>query len=127
MSKSTKGLVWNRETRKLSEIEIKDYKDVQDALFMEDYDSSASDVTLTVAMCDMDGYRVTAYVDDCGLLKSKPLSAVVGYPQPLAGNIVFVGDVDEEGNDSDVPKEAFEGATKDGLPYVIDLDGVIYG
>jgi hypothetical protein len=82
---------------------------------------------LTVAMCDMDGYRVTAYVDDCGLLKSKPFSAVVGYPQPLAGNIVFVGDVDEEGNDSDVPKEAFEGVTKDGLPYVIDLDGVLYG
>lgn len=123
--KSTIGLVWNRETCKMRPIEIKNYKDVQEALFMEDHDSNARHITLTVAVCDMDGYRVTAYVDDEGLLKSKPLTAVVGYPQPLAGNIVFVGDVDEEGNDMDIPEEIGRNMIN-GLPYVVELDGALF-
>lgn len=127
MKKPIKGLLFDRENSRISEIRISGYKDVQNALFMTSHDGEeyGQFVTLTVVTFELNGARVTAYVDDEGLLKAKPLTAVVGYPEPLAGNIVFVGDVDDEGNDTDVPTEAFEGMAKDGLPYVVAIDGII--
>ena len=126
MKKPIKGLLFDRENSRISEIRISGYKDVQNALFMTSHDGEDGRfVTLTVVTFELNGARVTAYVDDEGLLKAKPLTAVVGYPEPLAGNIVFVGDVDDEGNDTDVPTGAFEGMAKDGLPYVVAIDGII--
>ena len=123
MKTPTKGLLFDRENSQMSEIKIRDYKDVQDALFMTTHDRHT--VTLTAVTFELNGASVVAYVDDEGLLKSKPLTAVVGFPQPLAGNIVFVGDLDDRCDHTDIPMEAFEGIAKDGLPYVVSIDGFV--
>ena len=95
MKKPIKGLLFDRENSRISEIRISGYKDVQNALFMTSHDGEDGRfVTLTVVTFELNGARVTAYVDD-------------------------------EGNDTDVPTGAFEGMAKDGLPYVVAIDGII--
>lgn len=45
------------------------------------------------------GHKLTVFCDDEGMLKEGNLGRLVGnYPQPIFGDIVIAGDVDEEGN-----------------------------
>ena len=50
------------------------------------------------------GEELTLVVDDEGMLKSGNFGRdVVGYPQPLFGNIIVTGGVDDEGNTLSIP------------------------
>lgn len=70
--------------------DIKTYKDYYPLLNADCFDA---------VMVEWDGVAVTLFVDDEGLMKSGNIGRTVkGYPQPLFGNIVVCGGVDERGN-----------------------------
>jgi len=57
-----------------------------------------------VVTIDWKGYQLSLFVDDEGLLKSGNCGREIeGTCQPLFGNIVVCGGVDEEGNTMSVP------------------------
>lgn len=78
------------------ETDIKSYKDYYRHLNCDLFD---------VVMVEWDGEEISIYVDDEGMLKSGNLGCdVEGYPQPLFGNLVFTGGVDEEGDTLPFPE-----------------------
>ena len=59
-----------------------------------------------VVMVDWNGHIISVYVDDEGMLKEGNFGRLVeGYPQPLFGDFVITGGVDEEGNTLPLPDE----------------------
>ena len=79
--------------------EIKDYTDY--------YPLLGEDVrAFDVVMVWYKGHRLSVFVDDEGMLKPNIYGRdIEGYPQPIFGNAVIVGDVDSEGNTMDLPVE----------------------
>ena len=79
---------------------------------LRDYTESVDGLIDAVRLYDYNGNEVAcAYVDDEGLLKSKPLnplgsaiSFLFGNTPHLVGNIVVVGKSDGEGYDTDIPE-----------------------
>jgi hypothetical protein len=47
---------------------------------------------------------VSIYCDDNGLLSDNLVTSIQGYHEPLAGNLLFLGDVDEEGETLALPE-----------------------
>ena len=81
----------------LYETDIKSYTDYYTHLNCDLFD---------VVMVEWDGEEISIYVDDEGMLKSGNLGCdVEGYPQPLFGNLVFTGGVDEEGDTLPLPEK----------------------
>lgn len=76
-----------------------------------DYQEAVDGWIDAIRLYDYNGVEVAcAYVDDEGLLKSKPLnpmgsaiSFLFGNTPYLVGNMVLVGKSDEEGYDTDIP------------------------
>ena len=78
-------------------VDIASYKDYYPLLEAELFD---------VVMIEYMGHRLSVFVDDEGMLKPNNLGRLIaGYPQPIFGNIVIVGDVDSEGNTLPLPEE----------------------
>lgn len=74
----------------VEEIEIKDYTDY--------YKFGEFDLFDVVYLKWGQNLKVNVIVDDEGMLKEGNLGRrVMGYDQPLFGNIIITGDVDEEG------------------------------
>lgn len=90
MSKSIDVVLYNCETKEFSEEKISDYTDYYKLLNCQ---------LFTVTMPSND---ISLYVDDEGLFVSgNPVTLIThenGYENMLAGNIVFAGGVDDEGN-----------------------------
>jgi hypothetical protein len=102
MSKPVKGVVI-RPDCSCEEITFKQLTDYQQAI---------DGFITAVRFYNYDGEEVACgYVDDEGLLKSKPLnpfgsaiSFLFGNTPYLAGNLVIVGKADDEGYDTDIPE-----------------------
>ena len=76
-------------------VEISTYKDYYKHLECSTFD---------VARVEWLGEEISLYIDDEGLFKEGNLGREVkGYPQPLFGNIVICGGVDNKGNTLEVP------------------------
>jgi len=59
-----------------------------------------------VVRVEWKGLEISLYVDDEGMMKPNNYGReVVGYPQPLFGNIIVTGGVDAEGETLGVPEE----------------------
>lgn len=79
------------------ETNIKSYKDYYKHLKCDVFD---------VVRVMWGKHDISIYVDDEGLLKSGVYGRKVkGYSQPLFGNFVITGGVDEEGNTLPIPDE----------------------
>ena len=77
------------------EVEINDYTDYYKPLDCKTFD---------VAMIEYKGAALSLYIDDEGLLVPGNIGREIhGYPQPLFGNIVICGGVDNIGNTLSVP------------------------
>jgi len=82
-----RAIVYNAKTREAKEVEIENYKDYYKHLDCRTFD--------IVRISE----SVNVYVDDEGLMVDNPsFSLVAGYPEPLAGNLVFTGGADRDGN-----------------------------
>lgn len=78
-------------------VEITNYKDYYQLINSDIFD---------VAMVEWDKQPISIFVDDEGMLKSGNHGRMVkGYPQPLFGDIVIVGGVDQEGETLPLPDE----------------------
>lgn len=73
----------------VSEVTIKKFEDYYTHLECDSFD---------VVRVEWFGKEVSIYVDDEGMLKENYGRNVLGYSQPLFGNMVITGGVDEEGN-----------------------------
>lgn len=89
LSEIVNGLVMN------TEIRINDWKDYRKFLNCE---------LFTVVSIDYKGEVLSLFVDDEGLLKPNFGRNIANYPEPLFGNIVICGGVDDEGNTLEVPE-----------------------
>lgn len=79
------------------EVNIKSYKDYYSLI-----DCSCFDVV----RIEHQGHELSVYCDDEGMLKSGNFGRIIGnYPNPIFGNIVITGGVDEEGETLSVPDE----------------------
>lgn len=86
--------------------EIKTFADVTD------YSNAVEGFITTVPFYNFDGKPIAlGYVDDEGILKRLPLnplgsalSFLFGNTPYLAGNLVIVGNPDDEGFDTDIPE-----------------------
>lgn len=88
----TKVVVYNAEKQTLEDAVITNYKDYYKHLDCKHFDV----VNL--------GRKVSIYIDDDGLYVSPLyLTLVMGLEQPLAGNLVFAGGVDKNGNTLSCP------------------------
>ena len=58
----------------------------------------------TVVSVDYNGQILSVFVDDEGLLKPNFGRMVGTYPEPLFGNIIVAGGVDDEGDTMDLPE-----------------------
>ena len=79
------------------------YQDIIEELKMEYDGKLETHLHFDAVTLNINGVRLSAYVDDEGLLKGKPLTFVEGYPEPLAGKIVITGAPDDEGYDTSIP------------------------
>ena len=87
---TTDGLVY--------EAEIGEYTDYYEHLKCEMFDV----VSISVIDKNMVKHDLSIFVDDEGLFKPNNVGRLVGnYPQPLFGNLVIMGGVDEEGETLD--------------------------
>ena len=78
-------------------VEVNDYTDYYEHLECGTFD---------VVMVEWKGHAVSLFVDDEGLLKPKTYGRKVeGYPEPLFGNIVAMGGVDDQGNTMDIHED----------------------
>jgi hypothetical protein len=82
----------------LEEKYIKDYQEIYDLI-----DCNLLD--LDIVCVEYKGYRLNIYVDDEGMLKPNYGRYISGYPNPIFGNIVIMGDTDEEGGTLGLPDE----------------------
>jgi hypothetical protein len=80
----------------LEEKYIKDYQEIYDLLDCDLFD---------IVHVEYKGYRLNIYVDDEGMLKPNYGRYINGYPNPIFGNIVIMGDTDEEGGTLGLPDE----------------------
>ena len=78
----------------VKEVEITNYKDYYKYMECDLFD---------VVMVQWDGYPISIYIDDEGMLKPNLGRMVQGYPEPLFGAMVICGGVDSEGNTLDLP------------------------
>jgi hypothetical protein len=72
----------------VKEVDIKSYKDYYPLIGSSLFD---------VVSLDWVGQPVSIFLDDEGLLKHNYGRLVMGYPDPLFGNLVVAGGVDSEG------------------------------
>jgi len=78
-------------------VEIENYKD-----YYEHLEASLFDVIYVTYK----GHRLSVFVDDEGMLKSGNYGRLIAdYPNPIFGNVVIVGDVDEEGETLGLPDD----------------------
>lgn len=73
----------------VKEVDIKTYKDYYPLLGVDTFD---------VVMVEWEGISVSIYIDDEGILKPNHGRLVLGYHEPLFGNLVICGGVDAEGD-----------------------------
>jgi len=80
-----------------SVVDINNYKDYYKHLECSTFD---------VVRVEWLGEEISIFVDDKGMLKSNNFGRMVvkGYPQPLFGNMVICGGVDNTGNTLPVPE-----------------------
>ena len=77
--------------------DIASYKDYYPLLEAELFD---------VVMVDYKGHKLSVFVDDEGMFKTGNFGRLIaGYPQPIFGSIVIVGDVDKNGDTLPLPEE----------------------
>lgn len=92
MSKPINVIVYNAEKQTLEEAVITNYKDYYKHLECRTFD--------VVSL----GRKMSIFVDDDGLFVTPLfLTMVLGYDQPLAGNLVFAGGVDSDGETLSCP------------------------
>ena len=76
--------------------------------FITDYTNYYSLIgcsTFDVVMIEYKGEPLSLYIDDEGLLKPNMVGRhILGYPNPLFGNIVICGGVDRNGDTLSVPE-----------------------
>lgn len=79
------------------EVDIKDYTDYYKYGDFDMFD---------VVRVNWNDTEISLYVDDEGMLKEGNLGRVVlGYHQPLFGNIIITGGVDDRGNTLPLPED----------------------
>lgn len=79
---------------------------LEDVASYKDYYKLIGCRTFDVVMVEYMGHRLSVFVDDEGLFQSGNLGREIsGYPQPIFGNIVITGDVDEMGETLALPEE----------------------
>ena len=79
------------------EVDIRNYKDYYKYIGCDSLDM----VRLTWG-----DINVSIFIDDKGLMKPNNIGRkVFGYPEPLFGNMIFTGDVNEDGETLPLPKE----------------------
>ncbi len=77
--------------------EVKDYRDYYPLL-----DATCFDVV----MVEWKGHKLSVFCDDNGLYKERNFGRIIAnYPQPIFGNIVVCGDVDNKGQTLPLPEE----------------------
>lgn len=93
-----KALLINATDKTVTPVEYNgDYRTIYDHIGCELFD---------VVYAEVGGHKVSIFVDDEGLLNApQAFFLLPGWPQPLAGNALVLGDVDEEGETLGLPDE----------------------
>ena len=78
-------------------VEIEDYTD---------YYKHLNCTTFDMVRVSWNGYDISIFIDDEGLLKAGNLGRkVLGHPTPLFGNLIICGGVDRNGDTLHIPDE----------------------